>query len=60
MDLDPKRFVREWNREIETEMERRRAQQEDGPWRIVVWMALAILWFVALFAVLGLFERLQR
>jgi hypothetical protein len=60
MDLDPKRFVREWNREIEAEMGRRRAQHEDGPWRIVVWMALAILWFIALFAVLGLFERLQR
>ena len=60
MDLDPKRFVRDWNREIETEVGRRRAQQEDGPWKIVVWMALTILWFVALFAVLGLFERLQR
>jgi len=25
-----------------------------------VWVCLAVLWFVALFAVLGLFERLQR
>jgi hypothetical protein len=57
---DPKRIVREWNREIEAEMRRRRAQQEDGPWRIVAWMALAVLWFIALFAVLGLFERLLR
>jgi hypothetical protein len=60
MESDPKRLVREWNREIEAEMRRRNAQQEDGPWKIVVWAALAMLWFVALFAVIGLFERLQR
>jgi hypothetical protein len=60
MESDPKRIVREWNREIETEMRRRDARQEDGPWKIIVWVALAMLWFVALFAVLGLFERLQR
>jgi hypothetical protein len=60
MESDPKRIVREWNREIEAEMRRRDARQEDGPWKIVVWVALALLWFVALVAVLGLFERLQR
>ena len=59
MESDPKRVVREWNREIEAEI-RRDARQEDGPWKIVVWVALAVLWFVALFAVLTLFERLQR
>jgi hypothetical protein len=60
MDSDPKRIVREWNREIEAEMRRRDARQEDGPWKIVVWVALAVLWFVALLAVLGLFERIQQ
>ena len=60
MESDPKRVVREWNREIEAEIRRRDARQEDGPWKIVVWVALAVLWFVALLAVLGLFERLQR
>jgi hypothetical protein len=60
MESDPKRIVREWNREIEAEMRRRDARQQDGPWKIVVWVALAVLWFVALFAVLALFERLQR
>lgn len=60
MESDPKRIVREWNREIEAEMRRRDARQEDGPWKIIVWVALAMLWFVALFAVLGLFERLER
>ena len=59
MESDPKRIVRVWNREIEAEMRRRAAQQKDGPWKIVVWMALVVLWFVALFAVLALFERLQ-
>ena len=60
MESDPKRIVREWNREIEAETRRRDARQEDGPWKIVVWVGLAVLWFVALFAVLALFERLQR
>ena len=60
MEPDPKFIVREWNREIEAEMRRHEARQEDGPWKIVVWVALAVLWFVALFAVLALFQRLQR
>jgi len=60
MARDPKRIAREWNREIEAEMRRRRAHQEDGPWRIVVWMTLAAVWFIALFAVLGFLERLLR
>jgi hypothetical protein len=60
MESDSKRIVREWNREIEAEIRRRDARKEDGPWKIVVWLALAALWFVALFAVLSLFERLQR
>ncbi len=60
MESDPRRIVREWNREIEAEIRRRDARQEDGPWKIVVWVALAVLWFVALFVVLGLFEPLQR
>jgi hypothetical protein len=60
METDPKRIVREWNREIEAEIRRRGALQENGRWKIVVWVALEVLWFVALFAVIGLFERLQR
>lgn len=59
MEADPKRIVREWNREIESEI-RRGAGQDHGPWKIVVWVSLAILWFVALFVVIDLFERLQR
>ena len=59
MEADPKRIVREWNRELEAEI-RRAAGQAPGPWKIVVWACLAILWSVALFAVIVLFERLQR
>jgi len=60
MEPEPKRIVREWNREIEAEVRPHAARQDEGPWKIVVWVALAGLWFVALFAVIGLFERLQR
>ncbi len=60
MESDPKSVVREWNREIEAEMRRRNARQEDGPWKVVVWVVLTMLWFGALFAAIGLFERLQR
>jgi hypothetical protein len=59
-ERDSKRIVREWNREIEDEIRRRDAQRDNGPWRIIVWVALAVLWFVALLAVLGLFERTLR
>jgi hypothetical protein len=60
MDPDSKRIVREWNREIEEEIRRREGARDDGPWKIVVWVVLAVLWFVALFAVFGLFERAFR
>ena len=60
MESDPKRVVREWNGEIEAEMRRRSARGEDGPWKVVVWVALAMVWFGVLFAAISLFERLQR
>jgi hypothetical protein len=60
MESDPKRVVREWNREIEADMRRRSGCGEDGPWKIVVWVALAMVWFGVVFAAIGLFERLQR
>ena len=56
MEADAKRVVREWNREIEAEIGRE-ARRGDGPWKIVVWVALEVLWFVALFAILGVFNR---
>jgi hypothetical protein len=56
MEADAKRIVREWNREIEAEIGRK-TRQDTGSWKIVVWVALAVLWFVALFAILGVFNR---
>jgi hypothetical protein len=60
MESDPKRVVREWNREIEAEMRRRSAREANGPWKVVVWVALAMVWFGVVLAAIGLFERLQR
>ena len=59
METDHKHIVREWNREIEAEIRRHGARPDDGPWKIIVWVALEVLWFLALFALLGLFQRLQ-
>ena len=56
MEADAKRVVREWNREIEAEIGRE-ARHDDGPWKIVVWIGLEVLWFVALLAMLGVFNR---
>ena len=56
MEADAKRVVREWNREIEAEIGRE-ARQDNGPWKTLVWVALEVLWFVALFAMLGVFNR---
>jgi hypothetical protein len=60
MEPDSKRIVREWNREIEEENRRRDARRNDGPWKIIVWVALEVLWVVALFAALVLFQRELR
>ena len=56
MEAHAKRVVREWNREIEAEI-RREVPHDGGPWKIVVWVALEVLWLVALLAMLGVFNR---
>ena len=56
MEAYAKRVVREWNREIEAEISRE-VPQDGRPWRIVVWVALEVLWLVALLAMLGVFNR---
>ena len=56
---DPKRIVREWNREIEAEIRRLAAQRDEGWGRFVVWTVLELVWLVAIFAVLGVFSRLH-
>jgi hypothetical protein len=57
MERDSKRIASEWNREIEAEIRRLDARQEDGWGRVVVLTLLEVIWLVAVFAVLGLFSR---
>jgi hypothetical protein len=59
MERDSKRIAREWNREIEAEIRRRAARQDDGKWKIVVWVALEVIWLAALVVVVGLATRLH-
>jgi hypothetical protein len=59
MERDSKRIAREWNREIEAELRRLAARQDDGKWKIVVWVVLEVIWLVGLFLLLGLFTRLH-
>ena len=56
MEGDAKRVIREWNREIEQEI-RAESRHGDGRWKIVVWIALEVLWLLVLLAVFGLFSR---
>ena len=56
MEAYAKHVVHEWNREIEAEI-RREVPQDVGPWKIVVWVALEVLWLVALLAILGVFNQ---
>jgi hypothetical protein len=59
MEQDSKRIVREWNREIEADMRRLAARQDEGRWKIVVWVVLELLWLAGLVAAVGLFSRLH-
>ena len=59
MERDSKRIAREWNREIEAEIRRHAARQDDGKWKIVVWVALEVIWLAALVVVVGLATRLH-
>jgi hypothetical protein len=59
MARDSKHIVREWEREIEADLRRLAAQQEDGRWKIVVWVALEAVWLVGLIVMLGFLSRLH-
>jgi hypothetical protein len=59
MERESRRIAREWNREIEAEIRRLTARQEEGWGRAVVWAVLELAWVFAVFAVLGVFSRLH-
>ena len=57
MDLDPKRIVRDWNREIEAEI-RRLADKGGGRWgRNLLWALLALAWLLLVLGFLGILPR---
>ena len=59
-EQDSTRIIRQWNREIETEIRRERARErDDGPWKAVAWAALWLVWLVALVALLGHLKGLR-
>ena len=59
MERESRRIAREWNQEIEAEIRRLAARQEEGWGRVVVWTVLELVWLVAVFVVLGVFSRLH-
>jgi hypothetical protein len=59
MERKSRRIAREWNREIEAEIRRRAARQDEGWGRVVVWTVLELVWLAAVFVVLGVFSRLH-
>jgi hypothetical protein len=59
MERDSKRIAREWKREIEADIRRLAARRDEGWGRVVVWTLLELVWIFGVFAVLGLFSRLN-
>jgi hypothetical protein len=59
MERESERIAHEWNREIEAEIRRLAARQDEGWGRVVVWTVLELVWVLAVFAVLGVFSRLH-
>jgi hypothetical protein len=59
MERESRRIAREWNREIEAEIRRLAARQEEGWGGVVVWAVLELVWLAAVFVVLGVFSRLH-
>lgn len=60
-ERDSKSIIRQWDREIETELRRDAAARARGagPWKAVVWGALWCLWLTVLFGALALIRPLH-
>ncbi len=52
-EQDRRRIIREWNREIEDETRRLAVRTDDGPWKLVAWGALWLVWLGALLALVA-------
>ena len=60
-ERDSKSIIRQWDREIETELRREAAASAGarGPWKAVVWGALWCLWLTVLFGAVALIRPLH-
>jgi hypothetical protein len=57
METDPKRIVRDWNREIEAEIHRL-AEKENDQWgKAAVWALLALAWLLLVLECFGVLPR---
>lgn len=59
-ERDSKRIIRQWNREIEDEIRREAARRgADGPWKVVAWGALWLLWLTLLVGLIAQVKALR-
>ena len=54
---EAKRIARQWEREVDDEIRRLAQRKHEGSWKIVVWIALWLLWLAALAVVIGSLHR---
>jgi len=58
-DPEIRQIVRRWNREIDDDRRREGGHRDAGPWRIVSWLALWLLWLGALVLLVELIRPLH-
>jgi len=58
-DPEVRRFVRQWDREIDEERRREASRRDTGPWRVLSWLALWLLWLGVLVLIVGMIRPLQ-
>ena len=59
-EQETKHIIRQWNREIEDETRRLAAPgKNEGPWRVVVWGAVWVLWLGGLVALISFMKPLH-
>ena len=58
-DPEIRKIIRQWDREIEDQHRREQVDRDDGPWRIVSWVALWLLWLAALVLIVELIKPLH-
>ncbi|HEY1796027.1 MAG TPA: hypothetical protein VGG57_07895 [Stellaceae bacterium] len=54
-----RRLIRQWDREIDDQQRAETAGREKGPWRIVSWFALWLVWLAVLVTIVELLRPLR-